>query len=122
MDLTDPSITDAALNEAPYTGPLKIDVFDNDTGDRELHLSFVDDFRILRVHDQSTSFQEFIQYLTNEIQKLGENDADHAGMVTILQVCERLQPLIDANKLPLEETIVVTFDTQNPFGNIQFIN
>jgi hypothetical protein len=101
------------------TGPLNIGVLDNDTGGREIHLSFKPDFRILNLQQQSASFQDFIRTLINEIHKLDESDINRQGMTTILQICEQLQPHIDANELPLEETIVVNVQTQSPFGNIR---
>ena len=101
------------------TGPLNIGVLDNDTGGRELQLSFKPEFRILTLQQQSEEFQEFIKILINEIHQLDESDANRQGMTTILQVCEQLQPHIDANELPLEETIVVNIQTHNPFGNIK---
>ncbi len=101
------------------TGPLNIGVLDNDTGGREIHLSFNPDFRILNQQQQSKSFQAFIKTLINEIHKLEADDPNRQGMSTILQICEQLQPHIDANELPLEETIVVNIQTQNPFGNIK---
>ncbi len=101
------------------TGPLNIGVLDNDTGGREIHLSFKADFRILNLQQQSRSFQEFIKTLINEIHKLDESDPNRQGMTTILQICEQLQPHIDANELPLEETIVVNVQSHNPFGNIK---
>ena len=101
------------------TGPLDIGVLDNDTGGRELHLSFKPDFRVLNLQQQSESFQEFIKTLINAIHQLDESDPNRQGMTTILQICEQLQPHIDANELPLEETIVVNIQTHNPFGNIK---
>jgi hypothetical protein len=101
------------------TGPLNIGVLDNDTGGRELHLSFKAEFRVLNLQQQSESFQKFIQTLINEIHKLDESDANRQGMSAILQVCQQLQPHIDANELPLEETIVVNIQTHSPFGNIK---
>ena len=101
------------------TGPLNIGVLDNDTGGREIHLSFKADFRILNLQQQSQSFQEFIKTLINEIHKLDESDPNRQGMTTILQICEQLQPHIDANERPLEETIVVNVQSHNPFGNIK---
>jgi len=101
------------------TGPLTISVINNDTGGRELHLSFKPEFRILNLQQQSEDFQKFISTLVNEIHGLEESDANRQGMTTILQICEQLQPHIDGNELPLEETIVVNIQTQSPFGNIQ---
>jgi hypothetical protein len=101
------------------TGPLNIAVLENDTGGRELQLSFKAEFRILNLQQQTENFQEFIKTLINEIHKLDASDANRQGMTTILQICEQLQPHIDANELPLEETIVVSIQTHSPFGNIK---
>jgi len=100
-------------------GPLNIGVLENDTGGRELHLSFKPEFRILNLQQQTESFQEFIKTLINETHKLDESDANRQGMTTILQICEQLQPHIETNELPLEETIVVNIQTHSPFGNIK---
>ena len=101
------------------SGPLNIGVLDNDTGGRELHLSFKPEFRVLNIQQQSEKFQDFIKTLINEIHKLEESDTNRQGMTTILQICEQLQPHIDANELPLEETIMVNIQTHSPFGNIK---
>ena len=101
------------------TGPLNIGVLENDTGGRELHLSFKAEFRILNLQQQTENFQKFIKTLINEIHKLDASDTNRQGMTTILQICEQLQPHIDANELPLEETIVVNIQTHSPFGNIK---
>ncbi len=104
------------------SGPLSINVIDNETGTRELHLSFKPDFRILTPPQQAKAFQHFINQLNEEIHTLDKTDPNYQGILTILQVCEQLNPHIDANELPLEETIIVTLQTQNLFGNIQIIN
>jgi len=105
-----------------YTGPLNIDAFETDTGDRELHLSFKVDFRVLPLEEQSANFREYINYLIKEIQALDESNADRLGMANILQICQQLQPHIDANELLLEDTIVVNIQAHDPFGNIKIIN
>jgi len=104
------------------SGPLSIGVIDNESGTRELHLSFKPEFRVLSLPQQSDAFQVFIHTLNQEIHPLEETDPNRQGMLTILQICEQLKPHIDANELPLEETIVVTLQTQSPFGNIQIVN
>ena len=101
------------------TGPLNIGVLDNDTGGRELHLSFKAEFRVLNLQQQIERFQEFISILIRQIQQLDEADPNRQGMTTILQICEQLKPHIEANELPLEETIVVNIQSHNPFGNIK---
>ena len=42
------------------SGPITIGVLDNDSGGRELHLSFRNEFRILKLPQQVESFQNFI--------------------------------------------------------------
>ena len=66
------------------TGPLDIGVLNNDTGGRELQLSFKAEFRILNLQQQSEIFQEFIKTLINAIYLLDESDPDRLGMSTIL--------------------------------------
>jgi len=101
------------------TGPLKIGVMDNDMGGREIHIGFRDDFRILNIQQQSEQFRQFIAEVSTAASKLDEQDTNRQGMLTILQICEQLLPHIEANEIPLEETIVVNIETHNPFGNIQ---
>ena len=100
------------------TGPLKIGILDNDTGGREIHLGFKDEFRKLNQQQRTESFQEFIKTLVNQIHQLDSSDSNRQGMATILQICQQLQPHINANEIPLEETIVVNIESRNPFGNI----
>ena len=100
------------------SGPIKIGILDNDSGGRELHLGFKDEFRKLNLQQQTENFQEFIRTLINQIHQLDETSADRQGMTTILQICQQLQPHIEANEIPLEETIVVNLEVRNPFGDI----
>ena len=101
------------------TGPLKIGILENDLGGREVHIDFSDDFRILNLTQQTDSFRIFIANLSKQINALDDNDPDKKGMLTIHQICEQIMPHIEANEIPLEETIVVSFHSENPFGNIQ---
>lgn len=100
------------------TGPLKIGILDNDSGGREIHIGFKDEFRKLNLQQQTEGFQEFIKALINQIHQLDESDSNRQGMMTVLQICQQLQPHIEANEIPLEETIVVNIESHNPFGNI----
>jgi len=101
------------------TGPLKIGILENDMGGREVHLDFTPDFRALNLQQQIETFRKFIVDLANDINALDEDNADKQGMLTIYQICEQIMPHIESNEIPLEETIVVNFETENPFGNIQ---
>ena len=99
-------------------GPFKIGTMQNDVGGHELHLDFTAEFRALNPAEQADTFQKYVEALINEIARLDENDANRRGMLTILQVAEQLMPHIQANEIPLEETIVVSLAQDNPFGNI----
>jgi hypothetical protein len=99
-------------------GPLKIEVIDNDQGSRELHLDFTDEFRSMNQAQQSEAFHEFILYLKGEIGVLEDKDPNRKGMLMIAQISEQLLPHIEANEIPLEETVVVNLEVDNPFGNI----
>ena len=104
------------------TGPITIGTLQNDMGNHELHLNFTAEFRAMNLAQQADSFQNYINNLINEIGRLDENDANRQGMLTILQVAEQLMPHIQANEIPLEETIVINLQQDNPFGNITLQN
>ncbi len=99
-------------------GPFKIGNMQNDLGGHELHLDFTAEFRAMNSAQQADSFQNYITSLINEISRLDENDANRQGMLTILQVAEQLMPHIQTNEIPLEETIVISLQQDNPFGDI----
>ena len=101
------------------TGPLKIGILENDMGGREVHLDFNDDFRILNQSQQTDTFRAFIANLSKDIDALDDSNPDKKGMLTIHQICEQIMPHLEANEIPLEETIVVSFQSENPFGSIE---
>jgi len=103
-------------------GPFKIGTLQNDMGGHELHLDFTADFRAMNSAQQADAFQNYINSLINEISRLDEKDVNRPGMLTILQVAEQLMPHIQANEIPLEETIVISLQQDNPFGNITLQN
>jgi hypothetical protein len=103
-------------------GPLTIGIVENSTGGNELHLGFRPEFRALKLPEQSDAMHEFVHFLKTEIDILEEHDPNRAGMLMILQIAEELLPHIEANEVPLEETIVVNIAADSPFGNIQIQN
>ncbi len=100
-------------------GPLKISVVDSDIGSRELQLSFTGEFMAMNLQQQSEAFKTYVDEISDEISQYSEQDADYQGLLVILQVCEQLLPHIEANEIPLNETIVVNIQTHNAFGNIE---
>ena len=101
------------------TGPLNIAMSDNDAGNREIHLSFKQDFAALPLQQRSEIFQEYITSLTDDLQSQEESDANRQGMTMILQICVELQPHIDTDDIPLEETIVGEIKEHDPIGSIK---
>ena len=99
-------------------GPFNIGTLQNDMGGHELHLDFTAEFRALNSAQQADAFQNYINSLINEISRLDEKETNRQGMLTIQQVAEQLMPHIQANEIPLEETIVISLQQGNPFGNI----
>jgi hypothetical protein len=99
--------------------PFKIGILDSVTGGRELHLDFTEEFRHLNIAQQADEFNNYIHGLINQISRLDEDDANRQGMITIRQIAEQLLPHIEANEIPLEETIVIELQQDNPFGNIR---
>ena len=80
--------------------------------------TFAPEFRALNIAEQTDAFQQYIRDLINSISQLDPNDPNRRGMLTILQVAEQLMPHIEANEIPLEETIVISLQQDNPFGTI----
>lgn len=99
-------------------GPFRIGIMQNDMGGQELHLDFTTEFRALNIAQQADALQNHINSLINQINQLDEKDDNRQGMLTILQIAEQLMPHIEANEIPLEETIVINLQQDNPFGNI----
>ena len=90
----------------------------NDMGGHELHLDFTAEFRAMNIAQQTDAFQRYIHDLINDISRLDPDDPNRRGMLTILQVAEQLMPHVEANEIPLEETIVISLQQDNPFGTI----
>lgn len=103
-------------------GPFNISIVDTSTGERELQLVFTTEFRALKLPQQSDALHEFIHYLKTEIDILEEHDPNRQGMLMILQVSEELLPRVEANEVPLDETIVVNIQDNNSFDQIEIQN
>ena len=103
-------------------GPFRIGTLQNDMGGHELHLDFTPEFRSMNLAQQVDAMQSYINNLINDVAHLDEKDANRQGMLTILQVAQQLMPHIQANEIPLEETIVISLQQDNPFGTITLQN
>ena len=101
-------------------GPFTIAVNDNnDTGLRELHLGFKPAFQKLKLQDRVTQLKDYLQTLEKDIQS--ETDANNQqGMLTILQITQQLQPHLETDEIPLNETIIIEIgpSQSSPFDDL----
>lgn len=88
-------------------GPFTIAVNDNsETGLRELHLGFKPGFQQQQLDDRITTVKDYLSELQKSISS--ETDANNQqGMLTISQIVQELQPHLESDDIPLEETIVI---------------
>jgi len=95
------------VNNVEIQGPFTIAVNDNaDSGLRELHLGFKPAFQQQDLESRLTSIKVYLSDLQKNID--AEKDAtNQQGMVTIMQIAQELMPHIEADQIPLEETIVI---------------
>lgn len=100
-------------------GPFTIGIVENpETLGRELHLSFTPAFQSLDSAARTAAFVAYLDDLRTQMAALGEDDQNRAGMATILQVAEQLLPHLEADEIPLEETIVLEIQPGNPLAGI----
>lgn len=89
-------------------GPLKVGVVEpSPEGNYELHIDFADEFKTAELADQGAQFRGYLDELN---QALGKGDLDERnaqGMLLIQQICEQLQPHIEAGEVALGETLVI---------------
>lgn len=99
-------------------GPLNINVVNNsDSNSRELEITFTDQFQSLDINSRINDFKNHITQLNEGIHKITE-PAEQQGMVAILQICEELLPHIEADEIPLNETIAIEIGQSSPFDQI----
>jgi len=99
-------------------GPLNISLMETDSGGRELHIDFADDFKTLKVTERVEALKKVINHLKTEINILEEDDAEREGMSMILHFAEEILPHIEADNISLEETIVGDIQNDQPLGKI----
>lgn len=99
-------------------GPFNIRVVTNeDSQTRELQLSFNAAFQQKTLQQRLEEFRQHIVDLQHSIQDT-DDEASQQGMLTILQISEQLLPHLEADEIPLEETIVIEIGPASPFDQI----
>jgi len=101
-------------------GPFTVAVNDNnETGLRELHLGFKPAFQQLSLDERLVHLKDYLQTLEQDIQS--ETDANNQqGMLTILQIAQQLQPHLQSDEIPLDETIIIEIgpSQSSPFDDL----
>jgi len=99
-------------------GPLDINIADNSSAQsRELEITFTPAFKSLELNERINDFKNHIGQLQKGISGT-DNPAEQQGMLAILQVCEQLLPHIEADEIPLDETIAIEIGQSSPFDNL----
>ena len=99
-------------------GPFDIRVITNeDSQTRELHLSFTPAFQQQNLEQRLNEFRQHINDLQQSIHNT-QDDATQQGMLTILQISEQILPHLEADEIPLEETIVIEIGSASPFDQL----
>ena len=88
-------------------GPIKVGVVEpSPEGNYELHINFTDDFRAAELAAQGEAFRAYLAELGAALK--GDLDGrDAQGVMLVQQICEQLQPHVEAGEIPLSETLVI---------------
>lgn len=88
-------------------GPLKVGVVEpSPQGNYELHVTFTDAFKAADLASQGEQFRAYLVELSGALQG-GLEPRDAQGVLLIQQICEQLQPHIEAGEVALGETLVI---------------
>lgn len=87
--------------------PFTIQYFeDPQTRRREIHLSFTPEFQFMEQPQRVQVYKSYIEYLIAKAQQ-SQDETEQKGVITILQIAEQLFSHIQADQIPLHETLVV---------------
>jgi len=73
---------------------------------REIHLSFTPEFRAMDLQQRITVYKSYVEYLIAQAQR-AQDESVQKGIITVLQIAEQLFPHLQAEQVPLHETIIV---------------
>lgn len=92
-------------------GPIRVAVQDDEfTQRRSLHITFDADFQAASLGDRTEQFSDYVTRLQVQTAQMEEDTPTRQGMLIILQIAEEMLPHIEADAIPLEETIVVEIE------------
>ncbi|MDH5547981.1 MAG: transcriptional regulator [Gammaproteobacteria bacterium] len=87
--------------------PFKIEYLDDPkAGVRELHFTFTGLFKAMGLEQRVATFEAYINQLVDDA-KSTDDLANREGIITIIQISQQLYPHLQANEIPLDETLIV---------------
>jgi hypothetical protein len=97
-------------------GPLKLQIMENDT-ERELHVTFKEHFQQLDLQNRIEKMQQHLEDLKTHYH--ASNDAaEQQGMQMMIQVVSQLLPLMEAEKVACDETIILELGKTSPITDL----
>ena len=72
----------------------------------QIHLSFTDEFQAMDQDKRIKTYKDYLEYLIAQAQ-LAEDENSQKGIITVLQSADQLFPHLQADEIPLQETIIV---------------
>lgn len=97
-------------------GPLKLQIIENE-GYRELHITFQEDYQQLNLPQRIEQMQQHFNDLKTHYHA-SNDEAEKQGMQMIIQVVSQILPLIEANEVACDETIVLELGNVNPINDL----
>jgi len=97
-------------------GPLQLQIIENDA-DRELHIIFKEDFQLLDLAQRVAQMKQHLNDLHTHYNT--SNDAaEQQGMQMIIQVVSQILPLIEANEVACDETIILDLGSTSAINDL----
>jgi len=97
-------------------GPLQLQIIESD-GNRELHVIFKEDFQLLDLQSRVAQMKQHLNDLHTHYNASNDT-AEQQGMQMIIQVVSQILPLIEANDVACDETIVLELGNTSPISNL----
>ncbi len=72
----------------------------------EIHLSFTEEFQSMPQQQRIKIYKAYLQHLIAQAQ-MSIDENSQKGIITVLQIADQLFPHLEAEQIPLQETIIV---------------
>lgn len=71
-----------------------------------IHLSFTEEFQSMSQQQRIKIYKAYLEHLIAQAQMSIDEDSQK-GIITVLQIADQLFPHLEAEQIPLQETIIV---------------